>query len=388
MCVCGRGMYSRADVLGGGPSWRLSWLLWLTVCLWSAVGCRDATPAPDTPWPAPIREEFQGEYPIRAVATVGMVGEMVREVGGSYVQVDALCGPGVDPHLFKPTRDHVARLLQADLVVYSGLHLEGKLQDTLLRISARRPVYSLAQGLDAQRLLVPVSEEQGRATDMRWRWENADPHIWMDVELWSTAIQGLVDCLSSLDPKHATEYAENGARYRSRLLELHQEGQRLMAGIPVEKKVLVTSHDAFRYFGRAYGIQVEGVQGLSTESEAGLSRINELADMLIERRIPAVFVESSISEKNMIALMEGVASRGWRLRLGGSLYADSMGVSGTPEATYTGMMLHNFSTIAQQLTLRDDSGVVSNFDMPTTPTTSDANLQRRPRSITKAPKAK
>ena len=194
-----------------------------------------------------------------------------------------------------------------------------------------------------------------------------------------------MDCLSSLDPKNATEYAENGARYRSRLLELHKEGQRLMAGIPVEKKVLVTSHDAFRYFGRAYGIQVEGVQGLSTESEAGLSRINELADMLIERRIPAVFVESSISEKNMIALMEGVAARGWRLRLGGSLYADSMGVTGTPEATYTGMMLHNFSTIAQQLTLRDDFDVVSNLDVPATPTSSDPNLQRRSRSITKAP---
>lgn len=335
------------------PAGRVFLLAWWYLLALSVSGCRDATPLPPGPLPAPISTKFQGPAPIRIVATVGMVGDMVQAVGGKHVHVDVLCGPGVDPHLFKPTRDHVAKLLASDMIVYAGLHLEGKLNDLLLRLSHQHPIYAVAQGIPAARLL--TEDESLTATGTHPQlpdeliYATADPHVWMDVDLWSQAADGVADCLSQFDPEHAEDYQVNLRRYQSRLNELHAYGQRRIAEIPEAQRTLVTSHDAFRYFGRAYGIQVEGVQGLSTESEAGLQRLNQLVDQLVARRLPAVFVESSVSAKNMQALMEGVRAQGHQILLGGELYADSLGPVGSPASNYEGMMRHNFDTIAPAL---------------------------------------
>lgn len=316
------------------------------------VGCRDATPLPPGPWPVANTRTHTGPGPVRVVVTVGMVADMVQAIGGSHVEVDVLCGPGVDPHLFKPTRDHVARLLSSDAVIFAGLHLEGKLHNLLLRLSNQHPVYAVTRGLPADRLLGADDSAAagGAVTDLESiAYGQVDPHVWMDVELWSRATEGVAQFLSRYDPAHAQEYADNAATYRAELLALHAEGQGLLNELPSERRLLVTSHDAFRYFGRAYGLQVEGVQGLSTESEAGLQRINGLVDLLVERRLPAVFIESSISPKNMQALLEGVQSRGQRTVLGGELYADALGPADSSAANYRGMMRHNFQTIARAL---------------------------------------
>jgi len=316
------------------------------------VGCRDATPLPPGPWPVANSRTHQGPGPIRVVVTVGMVADMVQAIGGSHVAVDLLCGPGVDPHLFKPTRDHVARLLSSDAVIFAGLHLEGKLHNLLLRMSNQHPVYAVARGLPPDQLLAAGNADRSgsRFTDLESiAYGQIDPHVWMDVELWSAAAEGVAQFLSGYDPAHAPRYAENAAAYRAELLQLHAEGRELLSQLPTEHRLLVTSHDAFRYFGRAYGLRVEGVQGLSTESEAGLQRINSLVDLLVERQLPAVFIESSISAKNMQALLEGVQSRGQRTTLGGELYADALGPAHTTAANYRGMMRHNFHTIARAL---------------------------------------
>lgn len=348
-----RGLY--VENWPGLVHWRLKPVVafYAALLMWMSLGCRDATPLPPGPLPAPISTTYQGTAPIQVVATVGMVGDMVRAIGGQHIQVTVLCGPGVDPHLFKPTRDHVAKLVASDLIVYAGLHLEGKLNDLLLRLSHQHPIYAVAQGIPASRLLTADESVEHSATlsaEMTLEiYETADPHAWMDVALWSDAAQGVADCLSKFDPPHAADYQSNLHQYQSRLQELHEYGKRRLSEIPSSQRILVTSHDAFRYFGRAYNIRVEGVQGLSTESEAGLQRLNGLVQQLVEQRVPAVFVESSISAKNMRALMEGVRARGHQISLGGELHADSLGPVDSSASTYHGMMLHNFDTIADAL---------------------------------------
>ncbi|MBL8892727.1 MAG: zinc ABC transporter substrate-binding protein [Planctomycetaceae bacterium] len=329
-----------------------NFLLWGLLWLFPCSGCRDATPLPSSPLPHPITETYEGTGPIQIVATVGMVGDMVQAIGGEHVQVTVLCGPGVDPHLFKPTRDHVAQFLASDLIVYAGLHLEGKLNDLLLRLSHQRPIYAVAQGIDPKYLLPPDSSDHApaKAGDVSSEiYNTADPHAWMDVAIWAEAGRGLADCLSRFDPQNAADYQANYLAYQRQLLALHEFGQQRLAKIKLEQRILVTSHDAFRYFGRAYNLRVEGVQGLSTESEAGLQRLNGLVDLLVAKRVPAVFVESSVSAKNMQALIEGVQARGHQISLGGELHADSLGPANTSASTYQGMMRHNFETIAAAL---------------------------------------
>jgi manganese/zinc/iron transport system substrate-binding protein len=222
-----------------------------------------------------------------------------------------------------------------------------------LRLSHQHPIYAVAQGIPAARLLTGDEAADLTTTtapaSSHAIYEHADPHVWMDVALWSEAAQGVADCLCRFDPTHATEYQENLRSYQIELQDLHEFGQRRLATIPRTQRTLVTSHDAFRYFGRAYDLRVEGVQGLSTESEAGLQRLNGLVDLLVAQRVPAVFVESSISAKNMRALIEGVQARGHQITLGGELHADSLGPADSSANTYQGMMRHNFETIAEAL---------------------------------------
>lgn len=281
---------------------------------------------------------FRGQPPIRAVATVGMVADLVRSVGGNRVEVTQVMGSGVDPHMYRVTRDDVRMILGADVVFYNGLMLEGKMADTLAKVGRRKPVIAVAERFDRSRLL--ASDASG---------EGADPHVWMDVDLWSQGVDVVRDAMSAFDPPHADAYRDAAASYRDELERLHRYAVDSIGSIPPRRRVLITSHDAFNYFGRAYGIEVMGIQGLSTDSEAGLQRINELVDLLVRRDVRAVFVESSVPSKNIEALIEGASSRGHQVRVGGELYSDAMGQQGTYEGTYVGMIDHNVTRVTRGL---------------------------------------
>lgn len=279
-------------------------------------------------------ETFAGKYPVKVVVTVGMVADVVRNVGGEHVQVEQLMGAGVDPHLYKANRDDIAAIMNGDIIFYSGLKLEGKMADTLEEIGRSRPVFAVTELIDQTYLLEP---------------ENAaghfDPHVWMDVSAWATCVDAVSTALSKFDPDHATDYQSNGDAYKKQLNRLHEYGKTSIATIPDGSRILITSHDAFNYFGRAYGLEVRGVQGISTESEAGLQQVNELVDLIVAKNVKAVFVESSVPRKNIEAIMEGANSRGHSVVVGGELFSDAMGEAGTYEGTYIGMLDHNITLV-------------------------------------------
>ena len=277
--------------------------------------------------------------PYTIVTTCGMVTDIVGEVAGDKAGVTGLMGEGVDPHLYRPTRDDVARLLAADVVFYSGLMLEGRMTDTFLTVSRRgTPVFAVTELLDQQFLLEPP-EFAG----------HTDPHVWMDVRGWIEAVKATARSLGEVDPPNQDYYGKNAERYMVELEKLHAYAKEAVATIPPGHRVLVTAHDAFNYFGRAYGIEVRGIQGISTESEAGVADIVNLVDFLVGRKLPAIFVESSVSDKNIKALVEGSQSRGHAVRIGGQLFSDAMGKPGTYEGTYIGMIDHNVTTIVRAL---------------------------------------
>ena len=299
-----------------------------------AVGCNGTT----SPSNSGSTAVYQGKYPIRAVATVGMVADIVRNVGQQHVEVTQIMGPGVDPHLYKTTRDDVQLIMEADTVFYSGLMLEGKMADTLVRIARRKPVFAVTELIDESRLLEPEGFEG-----------HYDPHVWMDVAAWSTCVDVVAQALAEFDPPHAEEYRANAKSYQEELSKLHEYGKQSIGSIPQESRVLITSHDAFNYFGQAYGLEVQGVQGLSTESEAGLQRVNELIDLIVKRQVRAVFVESSVPRKSIDALVEGARSKGYQITIGGELYSDAMGEEGSYEGTYIGMLDHNITLVTRSL---------------------------------------
>ena len=316
---------------------------WLCKCL--AVPCVLAlvslvlvmTGCIPSPSGAGPQATYAGKYPIRVTATVGMVADLAREIGGEHTKVNQLLGSGVDPHLYKPNRDDVQAIFEGDLVLYNGLLLEGKMAETLERWGRTKPTCAVATFLN---LPSELAAQDGH---------HPDPHVWMDISLWSQAAQVIGDFYAKFDPRHANDYATAAAKLRKQLDRLHAYGQAIMADIPEERRVLITSHDAFRYFGRAYGLEVQAIQGISTESEAGLQRINELVDLIVDRKIDAVFIESSVPQESIEALLEGAQSRGQTVKIGGQLYSDAMGTEGTYEGTYIGMMDHNLTTIARAL---------------------------------------
>jgi len=285
----------------------------------------------------PVRAAYQGQYPYKVGTTVGMIADIVNQVAGDKARVTNVIGTGVDPHLFNPTRSDVAVMLKSDIVFYAGLLLEGQMTDIFAKISRKRPVYAVTELLDDTYLI------QDSATS------HSDPHVWMDVRGWMKAVEVVANALAEFDPANAEYYKKNAVDYRSKLERLDAYAKKVIGSIPAGQKIMVTAHDAFRYMGRAYGIEVMGIQGLSTESEAGLKDINRIVDMLVERKIPAVFVESSVSDKNVRALLEGAESRGQEVKIGGELFSDAMGKSGTYEGTYIGMIDHNATTIARAL---------------------------------------
>lgn len=308
-------------------------LLTIAAILVLTTGC-DSSPTV----PASGAGTFNGQYPIESVSTVGMVADIVRNVGGTHVNVSQILGSGVDPHLYKPTRDDVQKILSGDIVFYCGLMLEGKMADTLVKVGRKKPVFAVTELIEKSSLLEP-DEFKG----------HYDPHVWMDVAAWSECVDAVAGALTDFDPSHAEDYRANAERYRQQLQQLHEYGIESLGSIPVESRVLITSHDAFNYFGRAYGLEVLGVQGISTESEAGLQRVNELVDTIVDRKIKAVFVESSVSRKNIDALIEGAKSRDHDMSIGGELFSDAMGEQGSYEGTYIGMLDHNITIATRAL---------------------------------------
>jgi manganese/zinc/iron transport system substrate-binding protein len=281
--------------------------------------------------------EFNGKYPIRVAATVGMVADIVREVAGERAEVTNIIGAGVDPHVYSPTRSDVAVLLKADIIFYSGLLLEGQLTDILAKISRKRPVHAVTEVLQKDYLIHDAASAHN------------DPHVWMDVKGWMQAVKVVADAMAAFDPANAEAYHQNATAYLARLEKLDDYARAAIASIPVGQRVLVTAHDAFNYMSRAYDIEVMGIQGLSTESEAGLKDINRLVGILVDRKIPAVFVETSVSDKNVKALIEGAAAQDHPVIIGGELFSDAMGPAGTYEGTYEGMIDHNVTVITRAL---------------------------------------
>lgn len=278
-------------------------------------------------------------YPFKITTTTGMVGDIVRQVAGDRAEVRNIIGEGVDPHLYKPTRGDVVALMSPEVVFYSGLMLEGKMADMLIKVARTgKSVYAVTELIEEKYLLEPP-EMKG----------HFDPHVWMDVSAWRRAVEAVAQALAEFDTDNAALYESNAQRYGQELERLDAYARQVIASIPEAQRILITAHDAFNYFGRAYGIDVRGIQGVSTESEAGIQDINRLVDLLVERKVGAVFVETSVADKNVRALIEGANDRGWKVTIGGSLFSDAMGQPGTYEGTYIGMIDHNATTIARAL---------------------------------------
>ncbi|MGZ0707168.1 metal ABC transporter solute-binding protein, Zn/Mn family [Coraliomargarita sp. W4R53] len=279
------------------------------------------------------------EYPYQAGTTVAMITDVVSNVAGDKAQVKGIIGEGIDPHLYKPTSSDVKLLQASDIIFYSGLNLEGKMGDVLVRMATSgKPVTAVTETLLNDGTYVMTDDA-----------DHYDPHVWMDVGGWIQATQVIGESLANFDPDNAELYRKNATEYAAQLKQLNEYGKRAFATIPKNQRVLVTAHDAFNYMGRAYDLEVLGIQGISTESEAGLKDINDLVDILVERNIPSVFVESSVSQKNVRALVEGAHSKGHEVKIGGELFSDAMGETGTYEGSYIGMLDHNITTIVRAL---------------------------------------
>jgi manganese/zinc/iron transport system substrate-binding protein len=290
--------------------------------------------------------------PIKVLATTAMIGDIVREVAGERAAVTTLMGPGVDPHLYRPTRGDVRAMLDADMVFYNGLNLEGKMSDTFVQVArSGKSVYAVTELIGEDYVLgvpdgaaepVPGDGDPAAASHL-------DPHVWMDPNGWMKATQVVIDALSTHDSLGASTYRERGEAYLSQLQQLDAYAKQAFATIPKDSRVLVTAHDAFNYMARAYGLDVQAIQGISTDSEAGLKRIEDLVDLLVTRRIAAVFTETSVSDKNIQALLDGARARGHAAKIGGTLFSDAMGEPGAYEGTYVGMIDHNVTTIVRAL---------------------------------------
>jgi manganese/zinc/iron transport system substrate-binding protein len=276
---------------------------------------------------------------LRVVATTTIVADLVRVIGGPAVMVESLMGPGVDPHLYKPSAGDVRKMAAARAVFYSGLHLEGKMGEVFERMGQRGvPTVAVAECVPREELI-----EAGGFSGVY------DPHVWFDVRLWMEAAACVRDGLARLDPEHESDFVARGNEYLDELARLHDWVSERIASVPLERRVLVTAHDAFSYFGRAYGIEVRGLLGVSTAAEASTSDVQKLAALIAERGIPAVFVESSVSPRYVEALQQAVEARGSAVAIGGILYSDALGGPDGPAASYVGTVHYNVDTIVTAL---------------------------------------
>jgi manganese/zinc/iron transport system substrate-binding protein len=279
-----------------------------------------------------------GTHKIKVTTTIGMITDVVRQVGGTRVEVTGLMKPGVDPHLYKASQGDIQKLDKADIIFYSGLHLEGKMADILEKMGQKKTSVAVSDHIDKSKLR--------SGAEMATQY---DPHIWFDVRHWMAATESIRDTLVKQDPTHAEQYRKNADAYLLQLQALHEEVIMKMKSIPEQSRVLVTAHDAFGYFGDAYGVKVMGLQGMSTASEAGTKDVTDLRDFLVNNKIKAVFIESSVPRKAIDAVIQGAKEKGHDLKIGGELFSDAMGEEGTPEGTYIGMVRHNVDTIVKAL---------------------------------------
>jgi manganese/zinc/iron transport system substrate-binding protein len=286
----------------------------------------------------PTPNERSANRKIRIVATTGMIQDAVSNIAGEHADVVALMGPGVDPHLYKATHGDLERLTDADVVFYNGLHLEGKMGEVFEKLARIKPVVAVGENVPEERLR-KVPGFQGAY----------DPHIWFDVSIWKEAVAGIATFLEKYDSVHRDEYRTRGAAYLARLDSLDNAVKVAVKEIPEAQRVLITAHDAFGYFGEAYGIEVRGLQGISTLSEFGLRDVTELVNFIINRKVKAIFVETSVSPKSIEAVMEGCRERGWNVVIGGNLFSDAMGSEGTPEGNYVGMVNANVRRMVEAL---------------------------------------
>lgn len=272
------------------------------------------------------------------VTTTGMIADAARQVGGDLVDVSELMGPGVDPHAYRQTRTDIVAMAGADLVLWHGLYLEAQMEEFLLELAGQQPVVAVAEELP-RNLLIGHDDYDDRY----------DPHVWMNPNLWARVVLNVRDAMIEVMPEGEDTFRANADAHMQELRSLANYQTNVLSSVPAESRVLLTAHDAFNYFGSAYGFEVMGIQGISTESEAGLQRIAELVDMLVDRDIGAVFIETSVSDRNIRALIEGAAAEGHEVTIGGELFSDAMGEPGTYEGTYLGMIDHNATTIARAL---------------------------------------
>lgn len=277
---------------------------------------------------------------ITIVTTTGMIGDAVKNIVGDHATVITLMGPGVDPHLYKATQGDLNALRQADIVFYNGLHLEGKMQEVFDRLADEKPVFPVSASIPENRLRT-VAKVSGIATH--------DPHIWFDVQLWMFAVKEIGNKMAQEDPKNAAYYQEQTTKYLAQLDTLDKFVRETITAIPEQNRILVTSHDAFGYFGDTYGIKVKGLQGISTAAEFGLKDITDMVNLIIADNIKSVFVESSVSQKSIQAVVEGCNQKNHPVKTGGTLYSDAMGAAGTPEGNYIGMVTHNVTVMYEAL---------------------------------------
>ena len=273
------------------------------------------------------------------VATTTMIADLARQIGGDSIEVKALMGSGVDPHLYKASEGDVTKLYTADLILYNGLHLEGKMGEIFEQMESQNiKTVALAEAIDEDKLI-----------GSEYFASNYDPHIWFDISYWTQLSQDLHAHLVQLDPESKTYFDQNFSTYQAQLKELELEVNAIIATLPDEKRILVTAHDAFNYFGQAYGFQVVGLQGLSTATEAGVQDVQRLAQFIIDKKVKAIFVESSVPQRTIEALQAAVTAKDFEVAIGGTLYSDALGSDGTPEAQYIGMFRANVTTIVNAL---------------------------------------
>lgn len=276
--------------------------------------------------------------PLSLVATTSMIADAARSIGGKNVRVQGLMGPGIDPHSYRHTRSDIVAMTKSDLILRHGLDLETQMEGFFEDLSRKRPVVAVADNITSEKLM-----------DYPGQTDRFDPHIWMDPMLWSLVTNEIAKALTEIRPDKEEEFQKNAKDYQNKLTQLNNYAKTVLDTVPQKSRVLITAHDAFGYFGKTYGFEVIGVQGISTNSEAGLYRIQEIVDTLVQRKISAVFVESSVSDRNMRALIEGAKAQSHKVSLGGELFSDAMGSEGTYEGTYIGMLDHNITTICKAL---------------------------------------
>lgn len=275
---------------------------------------------------------------LSVVATTGMIADMARNIGGDSANVTGLLGPGVDPHTHRMTQTDISAMTRAELVLWHGLNLEAQMNDFMRDLAKRKRVVAVGETVPKDLLL---QDEEDKT--------QSDPHIWMDPSLWSRAVNAVRDAMIAARPQARVAFEANAARHLKEIEAVAAYARQVLATVPQERRAVISAHDAFGYFGRLHGFDVIGIQGISTESEAGVAKIRELVELTVSRKIPAIFVETSVSDRNVQAVIEGAKARGHALKIGGELFSDALGAAGAYEGTYIGMVDHNATVIARAL---------------------------------------